>query len=403
MELRWIPILLGIGILVLLYYSGRPSARKRPRSGAARGQTQYPDAVSDDAASRQPLDYPEAGSADRAYEEHRGDLSQTDPAMGYAPAPHGAAPGAPGSDVQTSATAGDPGHGINEAPGAVHIDAGGMPAIETPATAVAHSAVAQNDRPVYPPDPYGQDMGYSQAPQYDPSRNSGRPRMPDPHDPYEKTLPVDAGYAAGDADLPPELRDPKTSLRSPQGNPAAQARSMISAKIDALTERLRGSQRQRPNEIPPRTTTSPVNSRNSKIIALHIVAPHGQVIHGPRLMSLFEQRGYHFGEMNIYHSLHEGKIVFSIAKMVKPGYFDLDDEHSFETPGVSMILQLPAPVAADIAFEVMISEAQEMADALGCTILDSERSNLSRQTVQHLRDSVHQFMHQQRLAEAVPS
>jgi len=127
------------------------------------------------------------------------------------------------------------------------------------------------------------------------------------------------------------------------------------------------------------------------LITLHVVAPDGQIIHGPRLQALFEQRGYHFGEMNIFHSLNQGNIVFSIAKMVEPGTFDLNDPASFETPGISMILQLPAPVAANVAFEVLISEAEELASVLGCSILDGDFSTLS------------QFMHRQRLAETVPS
>ena len=139
------------------------------------------------------------------------------------------------------------------------------------------------------------------------------------------------------------------------------------------------------------------------VITLHVTAPDGQIIHGPRLQTLFEQRGYHYGQMSIYHSLNQGSIVFSIAKMVEPGTFDTNNPDSYETPGVTMILQLPAPVAADVAFEVFISEARELSAALGCTIVDSDFSSLSQQTVQHLRDSVHQFMHKQRLVETVPS
>lgn len=147
----------------------------------------------------------------------------------------------------------------------------------------------------------------------------------------------------------------------------------------------------------------PSNGAEPMVITLHVVAPDGQIIHGPRLQALFEQRGYHYGEMNIFHSLNQGNIVFSVAKMVEPGTFDINNPSSFETPGITLILQLPAPVAANVAFDVLVNEASEMATALGCNLLDSGYSTLSRQTIQHLQDSVSQFMHRQRVAESVPS
>jgi len=141
----------------------------------------------------------------------------------------------------------------------------------------------------------------------------------------------------------------------------------------------------------------------SKIVTLHVVAPEGQLMHGAHLLEQFEQRGYHFGEMNIFHSMHEGQIVFSVAKLVKPGSFDIRDVDSFQTPGISLILQLPGPVAADVAFEVLLSEAHEIANALGATVLDADRSTLSKQTVQHMREGINEYLYRQKYSNGVPS
>jgi len=141
----------------------------------------------------------------------------------------------------------------------------------------------------------------------------------------------------------------------------------------------------------------------SKIVTLHVVAPEGQLMHGAHLLEQFEQRGYHFGEMNIFHSMHEGQIVFSVAKLVKPGSFDIRDVDSFQTPGISLILQLPGPVAADVAFEVLLSEAHEIADALGATVLDADRSTLSKQTVQHMREGINEYVHREKYSSSIPS
>ena len=101
--------------------------------------------------------------------------------------------------------------------------------------------------------------------------------------------------------------------------------------------------------------------------------------------------------------MHHGKTVFSIAKMVEPGFFDINAIDSFETPGITLILQLPGPVPADVAFEVLVSEAFEMANELNATVLDGDRSTLTKQTVQHLREGIYEYMHRQKYFGTVPS
>ncbi len=141
----------------------------------------------------------------------------------------------------------------------------------------------------------------------------------------------------------------------------------------------------------------------NKIVTLHVVAPPDSLLAGDHLLDVFERRGYHYGDMNIFHSMHEGTTVFSVAKMIEPGFFDINDMDSFETPGITMILQLPGPVPADVAFEVLVSEAYEMARELGGAVLDEQHSTLTKQTVQHLREGIYEYMHRQKYFGTVPS
>lgn len=172
----------------------------------------------------------------------------------------------------------------------------------------------------------------------------------------------------------------------------------LGGKLDALSARLTGR-----NKTANTDGSEAAGQAEQKVILLHVIAPEGQIIDGQLLLQVFEQRRYHFGELNIFHSLHQDQTVFSIAKMIEPGSFDVNDIASFETPGLVLILQLPGPVAADVAFEVLISEAQELGDALGCRVLDSKRSALSRQTTQHLREGVSDYMHRQKYLNKVTS
>lgn len=178
----------------------------------------------------------------------------------------------------------------------------------------------------------------------------------------------------------------------------------LSQKIEAFSAKLTPKRRKRVEESEPVDfDDGDAEGHVSQIITLHVVAPEGRLFEGEHLLQTLEERGYHYGEMNIFHSMHEGKTVFSVAKMVEPGYFDIDDVDSFQTPGISLILQLPGPVTADVAFEVLVSEAIDMADAMGGSVLDAERSTLSPQTIQHMREGIYEYMHRQKYFGGVPS
>lgn len=184
----------------------------------------------------------------------------------------------------------------------------------------------------------------------------------------------------------------------------------IAQKISAFTARLgsRKGRRAEQNSAASHASNSSggasqqnASGESDKIVLLHVMTPNNSLIDGQLLFDVLQSRGYHYGDLNIFHSLHEGQTVFSIAKVVEPGHFDVNDLSSFETPGLALILRLPGPVPGDVAFEVLMSEASELAGALGCKVLDSGRSTLSRQTVQHIRESILDYMHRQRfLAKA---
>lgn len=203
----------------------------------------------------------------------------------------------------------------------------------------------------------------------------------------------------GTGELQAEVAELETQPASSLG------RSSIAQKIKEYSSALTPGRKQRISQsgTQQRTATGADAATQSKIVSVHVVAPQGQVFNGADLYELFEQRGFHYGEMNIFHSMHSQKKMFSIAKMVEPGYFDINDIESFYTPGITLILQLPGPVAADVSFEVLISEARLLAQHLGGVVLGSDRSTLSNQTVAHMREDIVNYMHRQKFFAAASS
>lgn len=129
-----------------------------------------------------------------------------------------------------------------------------------------------------------------------------------------------------------------------------------------------------------------------RIVSLFVVAPAGADFHGSDIVVAAEKAGLRFGAMHIFHRLVEGRPdagpVFSMANMMKPGYFDMGRIGELTTPGVTFFITLPGPLAALDAWEAMLPTAQRIAELLGGELLDEDRNTLGRQRVAGLREEL---------------
>jgi cell division protein ZipA len=132
-----------------------------------------------------------------------------------------------------------------------------------------------------------------------------------------------------------------------------------------------------------------------KIIMLYLAAKSGQTISGAELVLATEKVGLNYGHHNIYHRLSESsrsnEPVFSMANVIQPGYFDLSQIDSLQTPGVSFFMTLPGPVTAIQAWDTMLPIAERMAQLLDGVLLDSDRNALGRQRILHIKEELRTF------------
>ena len=129
-----------------------------------------------------------------------------------------------------------------------------------------------------------------------------------------------------------------------------------------------------PREIDPEVARSPQGFRGEDI--LHILLACD----------------LRFGDMNFFHR-HEfeagrGAIQFSVANMMQPGVFDIDNMSDFSTPGLVFFVTLPGPEDMMKAFDYMLETAQAVARNLGGDVLDESRSVVTRQTLEHCRQQI---------------
>ena len=174
----------------------------------------------------------------------------------------------------------------------------------------------------------------------------------------------------------------------------------IQNELDKLGAAISGGRVGAPTPMPPARKgplpgVRPEGQPVERIVTLHVAARPGETIHGASLIVAAEKAGLLFGDKNIFHRLVAGRPeagpIFSMANMVKPGYFDMRGIDSLQTPGVTFFMALPGPLPALDGWDALLPTAQRMAELLGANVLDEERSVLGRQRIAHIRDELRAY------------
>lgn len=157
--------------------------------------------------------------------------------------------------------------------------------------------------------------------------------------------------------------------------------------LDDLPAGSAGDDIDDPGELPRQADT--------EVIILHVVARDSAVFLGKDLLEILLACDLRFGDLRFFHR-HEqragrGPIQFSVANMLQPGVFDIDNMPAMQTRGVVFFLTLPGPRDMARAFDYMLETAKTVARNLGGELLDESRSVLTQQSVAHARQQVREF------------
>jgi cell division protein ZipA len=132
-----------------------------------------------------------------------------------------------------------------------------------------------------------------------------------------------------------------------------------------------------------------------EVFMLNVVARSPQGFRGHDILHILLACDLRFGDMNFFHR-HEfeagrGAIQFSVANMMQPGVFDIDNMADMSTPGLVFFLTLPGPEDMIKAYDYMLETAQAVARNLGADVLDESHSVLTKQTMEHSRQKIREL------------
>ncbi len=140
------------------------------------------------------------------------------------------------------------------------------------------------------------------------------------------------------------------------------------------------------------SSTIPVD-KIKKIITFNIIPRAREFFHGPEIVEAMENVDMHLGDMEIYHHFGVGDMkmnrpLFSLANIMEPGSFKIEELNELNTPGLVMFMCLPTVFDSQVVFELMLNTAQRLAEQLAADVCDEKRALLSEQTIDTIRTSV---------------
>ncbi|AGY91671.1 hypothetical protein SPICUR_03390 [Spiribacter curvatus] len=140
-----------------------------------------------------------------------------------------------------------------------------------------------------------------------------------------------------------------------------------------------------------------------KIIALSVMAPETVPYNGAGVAEVLESAGLRLTAQGVFQRTLEtddGPVaLFTVANIVEPGTFDASNPGATQTPGIVLIMQLPAPFDGLAAFEMMLTTARRVAQTLGGQLLDGRRCDLTTQAIEHLREELLEYRRRARVAD----
>jgi cell division protein ZipA len=201
----------------------------------------------------------------------------------------------------------------------------------------------------------------------------------------ERKEPIFSDYGFDDDSTQESSREPdSTSTRAttPPPEPAGPAQP-----VRAVAEIQPSRTSQQPAPKTEATAKQAGGVGAPFIIQLSVVAGQGRTFPGEDLRDALLDLDLVHGDMGIFHRYDREyrQTLFSVASLVEPGTFPIDEMESFDSPGVVLFFQtgrVPDPLRV---YDDLIATCHGLAERLGGFEWDEQRQPLTTEKIAHMR------------------
>jgi cell division protein ZipA len=189
---------------------------------------------------------------------------------------------------------------------------------------------------------------------------------------------------ASDEDADIELRaDRDEEVPWDWGEVSPGRRSDLAGAVSDETEAPAPAGDEQPVDEESRDAAEPL------LVQLFVVST-GEPFPGKRIAAAATQLKLEVGSMDIFHRRvsDDGGALFSMANLVQPGSFPLDEMDQFESPGLALFAQLRGEPSDLMVFDEMLHAARSLADELGGEVQERNRAPLTEEQARVLRARV---------------
>ena len=159
------------------------------------------------------------------------------------------------------------------------------------------------------------------------------------------------------------------------------------------------TQSQPASEAVDKATAQP--QEPGEIVIINLMTSADRPYEGAKLFKEVTELGMRHGDRQIFHYCgRQGDEVsqFSMANLLKPGYFDLDDLDSVRTHALCFFFELMPDRDNMKIYETMLSAINSIRDDMGGELHDENRSVFTIQTSEHCRNRIRDFQRRHLLA-----
>ncbi|MBI3896836.1 MAG: cell division protein ZipA C-terminal FtsZ-binding domain-containing protein [Gammaproteobacteria bacterium] len=125
------------------------------------------------------------------------------------------------------------------------------------------------------------------------------------------------------------------------------------------------------------------------IAGVNVVTEAHTPFKGRALLAAMEHEGMTLEAKNIFYKRDNGRLLYCLSNLYKPGNFDPEMWDSFRTPGLTLFMSVPSVAEPTEAFDHMVDTARSVARFLDGQLLDQDRRPLTDKGITAIRAQIH--------------